>query len=365
MTRRELVLLHREAIRGVDLSGRTFEAVRRLLSRRPRRVAIVAAGKSAGPMADAAVRAIRLARVVLASSLVVAPDGCLAARFLRTRRAGHPLPDAQSVRAGRAALALAARLGPGDLLLVLVSGGASAALTAPRPGVTLASLCSHTRRLLASGQGIRTINRARQALCAVKAGGLARAARARVVSVVASDVDGDDPAVVGSGPAAGAPAVVVASPRDLLASALAAARARGLAVRALPSASAPVSVLARRYAAHRGIGIAVGEPTLRVRGRAPGGRAQHLALTVARLAAGRPGFRFLAAGSDGRDGNTENAGACVDGDTWISMKSLGIDTDRVCRSFRATPALEALGLAIPRWPSPVNLQDVHIVVAPP
>jgi hydroxypyruvate reductase len=364
MTRPEVVALYRAAVLGVDLGGRTVAATRRVLRAPPRRIAIVSAGKSAGPMADAAAKAIRARGVPIVRALVVAPDGALASRAFRTLRAAHPVLDSRSVRAGRAALRLAGELRTGDLLLVLVSGGASAVLAAPRPGVSLADKRALAKRLLASGRPIQSVNRERTRLSAIKGGGLLReAGRARVVALVASDVDGDDPSAVGSGPAAGAESIVVASPRELLLCALSEARARGVRARPLPPASESVDLLAARYARARGIGIAVGEPTVRVRGSTPGGRCAHLALMVARRAAGRPGFLFLAAGSDGRDGPTEAAGACVDGDTWKSLESLRVYPARALRRFESTAALGSAGALIPRWPSPTNLQDVHILVA--
>lgn len=365
MTRRDLLRLYRRAVLGVDLAGRTEVATGKILrSLRPARVALVAAGKSAGPMADAALRAIRSANVVHDVSLVVSPDGTIVSRCLRTLRAGHPLPDVRSVRAGRRALEIAAGLGHGDLLLLLVSGGASAALAAPRRGITLADKRSLTARLLRSGKTIAEINRARTRISDIKGGGLTRAAApARVVSIVASDVAGDDPEVVGSGPGAGAPAILVAGPADLLDSAVRVAHDMGLRARRLPDASAPVEVLVERYLRlGRGVFVGVGEPTLRVVGRRPGGRSQHLALLLAWRTRHRGRFAFLAAGSDGRDGATDAAGAVVDQRTCNLLETLGLSPIGALERFATTRAHRLGGTAIPRWPSPVNLQDLHVIV---
>ncbi len=164
----------------------------------PGRAVVVAVGKAAARMAEIAVAAWpgRLPGVV------VVPPG-LARRIdgLELRVAGHPIPDAGSVAAAAAALELAEGLGPDDLLLCLLSGGGSALLAAPVPGLTLADKQAVTRALLASGAPIDEINCVRRHLSAVKGGRLAQAAwPARVVTLAVSDVVGDRPEVIASGP---------------------------------------------------------------------------------------------------------------------------------------------------------------------
>ena len=167
-----------------------------------RAITLVAAGKVAEPMAAAFLR--HYPRSVTAG-LVAAPTGGEPLGPLERRRVGHPVPDAESVAAGRRALALAGRAAAGDLLVVLLSGGASAALAVPVAGLTLEAKMEATRSLLAGGVAIDRINCVRKHLSAVKGGRLAAAASGEVVTLAVSDVVGpvpDDPAVIGSGPTA-------------------------------------------------------------------------------------------------------------------------------------------------------------------
>lgn len=190
---------------AADPEPATREALAALVRRRalvPRgRVVALAAGKAAPAMARAARQALGSA---LDELLVVthARSGPLP-RGARLRLASHPVPDASSVAAGREALALAETLGERDLLLVLLSGGASALLCAPVPGLRLADKQAVTRALLGCGASIDEINVVRRHLSAIKGGGLLRAAApARVVTLALSDVLSADPAAIGSGPTA-------------------------------------------------------------------------------------------------------------------------------------------------------------------
>jgi len=166
------------------------------------RVFLLGVGKAAYPMTRAAWEALA-DRV--AQGLVVTKDGYAGPAWERVTviEAGHPVPDARSVAAAHAAQRLLHEAGPDDLVLVLLSGGGSALLTRPAPGVTLADVQALTRRLLASGATIHEINAVRKHLDTVKGGGLARwAAPATVLTLVLSDVLGDDLSVVASGPTA-------------------------------------------------------------------------------------------------------------------------------------------------------------------
>ena len=170
---------------------------------RGRAITVIAAGKVAEPMAATF---LGLCRGSVTAGLVAAPTGGGApAGPLEWQRVGHPVPDAGSVAAGRRALALARRCAAGDLLVVLLSGGASAALAVPVAGLTLDAKMEATRSLLAGGVAIDRINCVRKHLSAIKGGWLAAAASGEVVTLAVSDVVGpvpDDPAVIGSGPTA-------------------------------------------------------------------------------------------------------------------------------------------------------------------
>ena len=166
--------------------------------------ALVAAGKAARGMTDALLGA---AASPPAAGVVAAPElGDRSWPGLLAFAAGHPLPDARSVAAGEAALQVAAALSPVDRLVVLLSGGASALLCAPQPGITLEDKTRTTDLLLRHGAGIADLNAVRKHLSRVKGGRLAAATTASCVTLAVSDVVApreDDPAVIGSGPTVG------------------------------------------------------------------------------------------------------------------------------------------------------------------
>ena len=169
------------------------------------RLLILAAGKAAGSMAEVAERHYLDERGLPASrigGLAVTRHGYgRPTRVVRVVEAGHPVPDAAGVAATLETLAMADAAGADDLVLALISGGASANWIAPAAGLSLAEKQAVTRALLASGASIGEINAVRKHLSRIKGGRLARHAHpARVVSVGISDVPGDDPAVIGSGP---------------------------------------------------------------------------------------------------------------------------------------------------------------------
>ena len=184
-----------------------------------RRLYVLAGGKAAGPMARAAVAALTPR---IAGGLVVTADGHDAGPpDLECLHAAHPLPDARSARAGAEWLARARALGEDDTLVVLLSGGASALLTTPVPGIDLADLRATTEALLKGGASIGELNAVRKHLTRCSGGRLAAATRARVELAAVSDVIGDDLATIGSGPLqprpdhvrAGARRVGASSPR--------------------------------------------------------------------------------------------------------------------------------------------------------
>ena len=174
-------------------------AITKFLPERPRgRTIVVGAGKAAASMA-AAVEAVWDGPL---EGMVVTRYGHgFATSRIEVVEAAHPVPDAQGERAARRMLALVQGLTPDDLVLCLISGGGSALLSAPAPGLTLDDKQAINRALLASGAGIAEMNCVRKHLSAIKGGRLAAAAApARVVSLVISDVPGDDLAVIASGP---------------------------------------------------------------------------------------------------------------------------------------------------------------------
>ena len=377
--RSQLEALFREAVAAVH-SG---PAVERALVRdgaglriggRPvpddARLVILAAGKAAAPMAAAAAR---IARGRIAAGLAITKQGHgVSGAGIPLREAAHPVPDARAERAAREALALVESASPDDVLLVLLSGGASAVTSCPAPGLSLADLASVTALLLEAGAEIDELNAVRKHLSAFAGGRLARRAASRRIEVLAlSDVPGDRLDVIGSGPCAADPttyaeAVEILERRQLRDRAPARvvahleAGARGdleetpkpgdpalervrstilasneMALRAVHAAAlerglTPVGlgtclrgearVVGRRFAAlARAVRsprpvclIAGGETTVTVRGGGRGGRSQEFALAAALELAGSPRVAILAAGTDGSDGPTDAAGAYAD-----------------------------------------------------
>ena len=163
------------------------------------RCVVVGCGKSAAVMAAALEDA--WPDVALEGTVVTRYGHAVPTRRIEVIEASHPVPDAESERGAHRLLERVRGLGPDDLVLALISGGGSALCAAPAPGLTLADKQAINRALLASGATISEMNCVRKHLSAIKGGRLAAAARpARVVTLAISDVPGDDPAVIASGP---------------------------------------------------------------------------------------------------------------------------------------------------------------------
>lgn len=336
-------------------------------------VRMVAMGKAAAAMAAGADDALGAAIV---EGLVVHPDGVAvpaAVRRFDVRAAAHPVPDARSEAAGRAALALARRVEAHEWMLVLVSGGASALAAVPIAGLTLREKADAIAALMKAGAPIAALAEARQARSAIKGGKLAAACAGRVLTLVASDVPGDDVAVVGSGPTVpprwGDVVQVIAGLARLRAEAAAAARARGWTVTLAPDdLVGDVGEVAARVAreadglARGAAWTGGGEWTVAIAGAAgQGGRASELALRCARAIAGRDEVVLLVGASDGVDGTGPDAGAIVDGATWGAIAAAGIDPDAALAAHDSGCALAAIGAAITTGPTGVNHADLVIV----
>lgn len=349
----------------------------------PGRLHLLAVGKAAAPMARAAERLLgeRLGR-----ALAVVPRG-YGLEGLQTPllEASHPLPDASSLAAARVAQRLVESVPSDEELLVLLSGGASSLLAQPAPGLNLGDLTRATALLLAAGIPIDALNAVRKHLSALAGGRLALGCVAeRVEVLLISDVPGDAIDVIGSGPFAADPstyrdALACLRERRLLEDLPAAARdcllegeqgfrpetpepgdprlarvrhtllggnvtARGAATAALRARGwrcfdfpAPFTGEARRVGgalaslarSRRGNAplclVAGGESRVRVRGSGRGGRSQELALAAALELDGCEDCGLLAAGTDGRDGPTDAAGAFSDGGTVARGRALGVD----------------------------------------
>ena len=416
--RAALVEVHRAALVAVH-AGRALERALAARALGPGPFALLAAGKAACAMAEAARRALdgRIAR-----GAVTSKDGhARALPGIAVHEAGHPLPDARSEAAAREAIALAGALASDEALLVLISGGASALWCAPAEGVSLADKRRTTELLLQSDVDIHALNTVRRHLSALKGGGLARAARGRALHLFAvSDVRGDALCDVGSGPAAADPTsfadalevlrargleeevphgvrarlergargelaetvkpgdpvlarvegTVIASLGAALDAAAAAARARNLRVRVLAEALyGEVGAVAGRLAADvrraRAQGcdlvIAGGEPTVVVRGPGRGGRAQELALRLALACEGGPPITALCAGTDGSDGATSAAGGFCDATTLTRARALGRDVAAGLDASDSHGVLAALGDLYVTGPTETNVADLALV----
>ncbi|HEY0778663.1 MAG TPA: DUF4147 domain-containing protein [Gemmatirosa sp.] len=403
----------------------------------PGGVHLLAVGKAAHEMARAAVAALAARGVAPAGGLVVAHHPAPPpAPGVDVAVGDHPIPGAASLRAAAALGVAAARIGPADLGVVLVSGGMSSLVASPIDARLAADdLAATSRALLAAGVPIDVVNAVRKRVSRWGAGRLARAlAPARVLSLVVSDVAGDDPAVIGSGPCApdpwtaaalrdalaptgvwsalpprvrlfldgdavetpkaGDPAFarvdvqIVRTNADARAAAADAARASGYAMvihdgwlageaaplgRALTQAltGTLVGTLVAADVSEGARGIAHvwgGEPTVTL-GPTPhtrGGRMQELALAAAAAlheAGSRArGIGVLAAGTDGRDGPTDAAGAVVDATTWAAVRARGRDPAADLAAHRSYDALDAAGALLPAAPSGTNVADVVLAL---
>ncbi|SLN33597.1 Putative hydroxypyruvate reductase [Pseudoruegeria aquimaris] len=389
-----------------------FAAVTEALSEAPvaapgagGRTLVVAVGKAAMRMAEAAMAHVPAPREVL---VVTNYENAGVLEGAQVFAAGHPVPDEGGAKASAAVLAALEALGPQDRVLALISGGGSALLPAPVAGVSLADKAEVNRLLLASGADIGEMNLVRQQLSRLKGGGLSGAAApAPVRALILSDVVGDDLRVIASGP--------TVAPIGTRAQAMAILKARGVwaklpeAVRehleTLDAANAPpradntlvgsnaISLAAMTAAAgaeaiqhepalvgdvakaaarvmaeadRPGIHLFGGETTVVLKGKGLGGRNQELALRVALLAeqAGWPegSWVFLSGGTDGRDGPCDAAGAVVDGGTLARMRAAGVEPQARLDDNDSYHALQASGDLLMTGATGTNVADLQVLI---
>lgn len=395
--RRLLLEIFSEALRAVH--GR--EVVRAALARSPApdSVYLISIGKAACAMAQGAQDTLG-ARI--RDALIVTKEGY--ADFLPwpVHEAGHPLPTDASLAAGQALLAFIARIPAEATVLVLLSGGASALVEVLPEGVTLDNLQRANAWLLGSGLDIAAMNRIRKRLSLIKGGRLAKLMAPRAVRCLAiSDVPGDDPRAIGSGPLVpddettvaedavpeflrallrrGTPAPkrddpcfsratfeIVATVDTAIEAARRAALALGMTEVVEPGLlSGDAATTGRRSAqqllASRpgALHLWGGETTVRLPS-APGrgGRNQTLALAAATVLQGHGGMYLLAAGTDGSDGPTPDAGALVDGGTIARGVVAGLNADEALARADAGTFLEASGDLIQTGPTGTNVMDL-------
>jgi glycerate 2-kinase len=397
--RRLLLELYAAACHAVD-GRRRVRAALQAETDGPWRV--LAIGKAASRMTLGAYDALgsRIERALVVSRPDHYDDDLRALRGVACVPGDHPVPGASSLAAGEAVLQFVADVPAGARVLALVSGGASSLVEAPVPGLTLDDLRALNAWALASGVDIATTNALRRRVSRLKGGGLAQAlAHARARAMVISDVPGDDPAVIGSGlvqasataaalpdglpaplrarldalpsppPGASLPTTLVGTLDDALIAAERMAIAQGCTVRRLPGrATGDVIACAHRFAhefavAAEDVVIWGGETTVHLPpnpGR--GGRNQQLALAAARLLAGHRSLVMLAAGTDGTDGNTDDAGAIVDGGTVARGRDEGRTAEDCLTRADAGAFLESSGDLLYTGPTGTNVGDVLIAL---
>ncbi len=429
--RNELTEIYRAAIAAVDPALLVARAMDGALDNSRdaaaaiaagKRVLLLAIGKASFAMATEIGR--RLDDRIVDGIAVVpqAPTLPPNPRAIRLIPGGHPLPDQSSLNAGDAALQMVAKAKDGDLVLVALSGGASAMLAAPAHGLALQDKVATTLAMLRCGATIRELNCVRKHLSAIKGGRLVASLSegVRVVALILSDVPGDDLATIGSGPtapdsstfadaiavlkrrnvwgrapervrehlergvageipetpSAGDPIfkrvlnVVIGGNQTALDAAAAEALRRGYAVERWRELKGEADDLGRTLAAHLAkisasnvCVLAGGEPTVTVRGNGKGGRAQQCALAMAieleRLDPS-PRLAALVAGTDGIDGPTDAAGAFVFSDSAVRIRDSGLTPDTALMRNDAYHAFDASGDLLRVGPTGTNVTDLLI-----
>ncbi len=337
-------------------------------------------------------------------------------RSIAVVEAAHPVPDRNGVDAARRIMELARSAGPNDLVLCLISGGGSALLALPAAGITLADQQAVNRALLASGAPIDAMNAVRKHLSAITGGRLAAAAYpAALTSLIISDVPGDDPATIASGPTvadattfadaravlaryhiaapaavaarfttaddetpkpgdprlARARAVVIASAMTSLTAAAERARAAGVEpiilgdaiegqAREVGAAMAAQALAGRK--AGRRVLLSGGETTVTVTGSGKGGRNLEFLAGLALALDGADGVFALAGDSDGIDGSEDNAGAVVTPDTLARARARGLDLAASLAANDTYPVFAALGDLVVTGPTLTNVNDFRALL---
>ncbi len=396
----------------------------------PGRTVVVGAGKASAAMA----RAFEQLWPGKLEGLVVTRRGhAVPCERIEIVEASHPVPDAAGQESARRILDLARGLGPDDQLVFLVSGGGSALLALPAPGLTLEDKQAVTRALLRSGATIGEINTVRKHLSAIKGGRLAAAAalgkpRARVVTLAISDVPGDDPAVIASGPTVPDPSTfadaravlakyridepeaviahlqaaedetpkpgdpvfadarytLIASPQQALAAAADAAQAAGVTpivlsdriegeARDIGLMHAAIAVQLREGRLRVGarsvklpaVLLSGGETTVTVRGPGRGGRNSEFLLSLAAALNGAPGIAAIACDTDGIDGTEDNAGAILLPDSIARAATRGVAIKTAMAENDAWGFFDALGDLVVTGPTLTNVNDFRAILVLP
>ena len=417
---RALRQLFDTAVTAADPALCVPACLRDLTTQVPRgRIVVVGAGKASAAMA----RAVEVHLPGEVSGLVVTRYGCaVPCERIEIAEAAHPVPDANGLEAAGRILELAESLGSEDLMLCLISGGGSALLSLPAPGLTFEDKQAVNEALLRSGAAIGDMNCVRKHLSAIKGGRLAQAAApAHVVSLLISDVPGDDPAVIASGPTVAdatttmearailekfsidvppgvtawldgdeaetpkpgdrvfeaAETITVARPQGSLEAAADKARELGLAPLILGDAiegeardiACKHADLARAVCAGDGpvqapaVLLSGGEVTVTIRGDGGrGGPNTEYLLAMALALEGTERIHAMACDTDGIDGSEDNAGAHIGPDTLAKAKDLGLDAPAFLMSNDAYTFFDGLGDLVVTGPTLTNVNDFRAIL---
>ena len=397
-------------LRHLRFDGRTLIAGRRRYRMAGfDRVQVIGAGKASAAMARAVERVLGRR---IAGGVVNVPDGTAAkVRRIALMPASHPIPDERGVEGSRRILEIARNAGPRDLLVCLISGGASALLPSPAPPLTLGAKQEITRKLLHAGATIHELNTVRKHLSLIKGGQLAAAAHpATVITLVLSDVIGDDLDVIGSGPTVGDPstvehaasvlrkygvsipaAVLRETPKltqaqnlivggNRLAMDAAAHKAKELGYHTLVLSSCVdgearevagmhAAIVKEILAAGRPVRrpacvLSGGETTVTVRGTGLGGRNQEFVLAAAIALDGQQPATVFSAGTDGLDGPTDAAGAIADERTIARAREMNLDAREFLENNDSYHFFERLDALVKTGPTGTNVMDVRILLVP-
>lgn len=367
------------------------------------RIRVIGAGKASARMAQALER---LLGKRISDGWINVPEGnAVRLRRIVLHQAGHPIPDQRGVEGARRIARIAGESGRRDLLFCVISGGASALLPLPAPGVTLARKKEITRRLLASGANIHEINTVRKHMSAIKGGHLAALAHpGTVIALILSDVIGDDLSAIGSGPTAPDPTaradaaevlrrygiavpklaetpkhaaavqnLIVGSNRQSIDAAAKKARELGYRTIVLSTTiDGETREIARMHAAlvreavergyRRMCFLSGGETTVTLRGKGLGGRNQEFVLAAAIALERTGGVTIFSAGTDGIDGPTDAAGAVADSSTLLRACALKLDPRSFLDNNDSYHFFERAGGLVKTGPTGTNVMDVRILL---
>jgi hydroxypyruvate reductase len=373
------------------------------LLRRAKRIFLLGAGKASAPMAQAVEKVC--GRRIAAGCVVVKDGHTAPLRYAELRESGHPVPDERGVAAAQRIAELAREATAEDLVICCISGGASALMPLPAPGVTLAEKQAVTRQLLASGANIHEMNAVRKHLSAIKGGQLAQlAAPAPVLTLILSDVIGDDLSTIGSGPTAPDPSTLAdvaaifhrygithplpdrETPKKLSnvtnrivgsnAQSIRAAAAKAKELGYKPLILSTTIEGETRDVARMHVAIAReclrsghpakppvcilsgGETTVTLRGSGKGGRNQEFALAAALDLIDEPRILVLSAGTDGTDGPTDAAGAFATAATAKDARAARTALD----ANDSYSYLQGTGDLLLTGPTRTNVMDVRILL---